>query len=1042
MRRQPPQPPKRMSKSHILFFCCLLVLASGLALTPGAIPGASAQTSLDTVASRQQALSALLVERQQLSPEDKAGIVRVTNQIVELNLQLYDFDTALTNSAQSLELARQLERSANGPLIVDTMALTALVHIRRQENEPALTLLNNSLALSKELGYRRGEAQSRLHRAAAYYDLSEYSLAEQNINEAVPIWQEIQDKRGEALALTAQGRVFMLQDKPEQAIASLKLSESIWRSLGASIELATTLLDQSFLNVRLGQWQSALAALDEAQGLVIDPEAEPFLSGQIAMSFGEAYEAYGQMQIALTYFRKALQHYERARNRSATIDARNKIGRVLAVLGYFVEAKQTVEEGIRLAEAIKSRLISGLSHEDLGRIYLTASLHEQARIEFLVAIAHFEAAKTQRPLARAQSYLGQTEFLLGNLPAADQAYQTALTFFRAKSDYTNEAALSFGIGKLQLHQGRLESAGVYLRRSIDLTEQLRENASSKDLRSSFLSSVHDRYETYVELLMALHAREPNQHLDVRAFEASEFGHARALLDSIRNYQKELTQVDPLLLLQEEKLLKREQELIDARAEAVSTNHSEDAKTIESELTDVRARYESLQARINSSAKLINLLRPQPLSYETIKNQITNADTSLLTYSLGSKDSFAWVVTSDGLKSYKLAGKSTIERAVNQLLDLLKTPSINPDEERRLQTAIDEVSRLVLEPLSDRLKTSRLIVVADGVLQYVPFQALKKFPSSAEPLVSQFDIIQAPSASTLALVVQERTKRPPATKLLVGFGDAVFSPDSQSNSIPTSTAAVIGARSDEGTTPKKLPRLFHAKRELRAIGELVGAESEFYVEHAARRDNLLKTDLTQFKILHIVTHGIIDADQPELSGLMLSLVDANDQPIHGFVGLADIYKMRAPVDLVVLSACHTAMGKEFRGEGLIGLTRGFMYAGASSVLASLWKVDDEATAELMKHFYTFLLQDGMTPPAALRAAQNKIRAQPRWSSPFFWAGFTFQGNYDLRIEAPKVAPRRNYGLLIAGTVLAVALLAVFYWYLRRRRGLSSTTAIRR
>jgi CHAT domain-containing protein len=181
----------------------------------------------------------------------------------------------------------------------------------------------------------------------------------------------------------------------------------------------------------------------------------------------------------------------------------------------------------------------------------------------------------------------------------------------------------------------------------------------------------------------------------------------------------------------------------------------------------------------------------------------------------------------------------------------------------------------------------------------------------------------------------------------------------------------------------------------------------------------------------VTHGVLDAQRPELSGLVLSLVDANKQPITGFVSLADIYKLRAP-ELVVLSACYTALGQRQDGEGLVGVTRGFMYAGASGVVASLWQVDDSATAELMKHFYANMLQRGMGPAAALRDAQNKIRSQPQWSSPYYWAGFTFQGDYDLSIRAVPKTTIRTYQRLLAGGPLIILLLAgIYWWYLRRR-----------
>jgi len=155
-------------------------------------------------------------------------------------------------------------------------------------------------------------------------------------------------------------------------------------------------------------------------------------------------------------------------------------------------------------------------------------------------------------------------------------------------------------------------------------------------------------------------------------------------------------------------------------------------------------------------------------------------------------------------------------------------------------------------------------------------------------------------------------------------------------------------------------------------------------------------------------------------------------VNGFVGLADIYNLRAPVDLVVLSACSTALGKEVRGEGLVGLTRGFMYAGASTVVASLWKVDDEATAELMKRFYGNLLQGRMKPAAALRAAQNSIRQEPQWRAPHYWAAFTLQGDYRQVIAASPKRPVTTYMVILMGALPVLSLVVVLWWYRRNRK----------
>ena len=150
---------------------------------------------------------------------------------------------------------------------------------------------------------------------------------------------------------------------------------------------------------------------------------------------------------------------------------------------------------------------------------------------------------------------------------------------------------------------------------------------------------------------------------------------------------------------------------------------------------------------------------------------------------------------------------------------------------------------------------------------------------------------------------------------------------------------------------------------------------------------------QYRIIHLATHGLLNSTHPELSGIVLSLVDQHGQPQDGFLRLHEIYNLKLPAELVVLSACQTALGKEVRGEGLVGLTRGFMYAGAPRVVASLWKVDDKATAELMKRFYQAMLgEQRMRPAAALRAAQVEMLKQKEWEDPYYWAAFVLQGEW--------------------------------------------------
>jgi CHAT domain-containing protein len=223
------------------------------------------------------------------------------------------------------------------------------------------------------------------------------------------------------------------------------------------------------------------------------------------------------------------------------------------------------------------------------------------------------------------------------------------------------------------------------------------------------------------------------------------------------------------------------------------------------------------------------------------------------------------------------------------------------------------------------------------------------------------------------------------------------PASAKETIPSIPEQLTRSLGDVGLASRRagarLPRLAFSRQEADTIISMasVGKSMEA-LDFQASRETALNKDLGQYRIVHFATHGLLDNEHPELSGLVLSLVDHEGKSRNGFLDLEDVYNLNLPADLVVLSACETGLGKQITGEGLVGLTRGFMYAGASRVVASLWKVDDVATADLMGRLYQGILKDGLRPAAALRQAQLQMQAQKRWADPYYWAAFTIQGEW--------------------------------------------------
>ena len=347
-------------------------------------------------------------------------------------------------------------------------------------------------------------------------------------------------------------------------------------------------------------------------------------------------------------------------------------------------------------------------------------------------------------------------------------------------------------------------------------------------------------------------------------------------------------------------------------------------------------------------------------------------------------------------------------------------------DRHLQDRAAVVSQQLFGGVAEQLqgpwRGKRLVIVAAGALEYLPFAALPLprvgdgpvHDQAAVHLIARHEIVEAPSASVLATLRREAVGREPQRRSVAVLADPVFEADDprvaltkRAGNDRSATRAMVASntaaemsyvasrtvqRLDDVDGRAGLARLPFSRDEARAIGLLAGAGTLRATDFQASRATALGSALEDYRIVHFATHGLIDTERPELSGLVLSLVNDRGAPQDGLLRLHDIYNMRLNADLVVLSACQTALGKEIKGEGLVGLTRGFMYAGAPRVVASLWQVSDVATAELMKKFYTGMLQRRQPAAAALRAAQLELARDPRWASPYFWAGFVLQGDW--------------------------------------------------
>lgn len=759
------------------------------------------------------------------------------------------------------------------------------------------------------------------------------------------------------------------------------------------------------------------------------------------ISSGYIYEQLGELQNALDLYTQGLAAARETKNRQYEGTALNNLGANCLTVGDYEKAIFFLEQAIRLQREAGNKNGEGSNLNNFGTAYLLLGDLDQAEKYYTMSLAIRREIKDRRGQGFALNNLGQVFYKRGELVKAADNLQQALDLRRSMADRQGEAMTLKNLGTVARAGGDNLKAGEYfltanklaaeigdrrmtaetfywlalgekeranfvraieyITAGLALTEQIRGELFSMDQRTSYFSTVQQYYELYVELLGARYeiSKEP---ADVAlALQISERARTRSLTDLLQEARINIDNgADPKLpeqmrSLQDSINLKYRQLNPLSAGSGSGSGQGPDKIKLTAELTALNREMEDLRARVRrENPRYAGLTEGTAISAAAIR-ELIDEDTLLLEYKLGQTRSFLWLVSKQSIEMYKLPGRAEIETAALRFYDSI----VARDKEKTpVQTDLPgKLGDMLLGPVAGKIGNKRLAIVADGVLQFTPFSALMP----GKTLIAN-EIVVLPSANVLA-ELRRGTGRKLPSKTVAVFADAVFeSTDSRLSKarITTSKPEDLGiTRSDlrgvlrNFTGGENLPRLLSSRVEARDILKLVPKDQGISnMDFDASRENASSETLADYRILHFATHGLLDTKHPEFSGLVFSLFDRDSRPRDGFLRLNQVYNLNLNSDLVVLSACQTALGKDVRGEGLIGLTRGFMYAGAKRVVASLWKVDDSATAEFMKRFYQNLLQKKLPPAAALRQAQAELRQIPRFRPAYFWAGFTLQGDW--------------------------------------------------
>lgn len=728
-----------------------------------------------------------------------------------------------------------------------------------------------------------------------------------------------------------------------------------------------TSLQIGFLQYNLQNWQTAREIFKETRSVCQNKNI--LVTATLALiGEGAALTGAGDSEKALPILNSALEESRNIKSKQAEAIS-------LAALGVYYDSIGDAANALKFSETAKPLLIE-LNEPTILTITLTT--------------------------------LGKNYLQIGEIKKAEANFNELLVKSRQIRYAKQESAALFGLAQVAEKKGDLETARKNIEDSIKLIESSRGAIPTDALRVSFFASVANYYDFYTDLLMRIHQQKPDAGLDKLAFQIAESSDARSLLNQLQEAGTDIRKgVSPDLLAKENRL-RQELNAQNSRQLKMLTTFVFPAQLekIRGETSRLNAEYEQIQAQIvSTSPAFAALTQPKPLALSEIQNQL-DEKTVLLKYALGEEKSYLFAVTKNSFKTFELPKRAEIEAKVWSFRRLLtmREKSSNALEIKNADEKLkDESTNLgeILLGKIDEISDKRLAIVPSGALQFVPFSALQNPKSKIQFLIESNEITILPSVSVLA--VQRNEKRNLPNKTLAVFADPVYEKDDPRLQKITEKKQVTAKNETRGSefneffkdnSPKTFQRLIYSRREANQILALVPNSADKFsaLDFAANHESATSENLQNFKYLHFAAHGIFDAENPQFSGVILSLLNKKGEAENGLLSLQDVYNLRLNSDLVVLSACRTGLGKQVKGEGVVGLTRGFMYAGSRRVVASLWKVQDDATAELMTGFYRNILQNGKKPAEAMRLAQISLIKKNQFNSPFFWAAFVHYGEW--------------------------------------------------
>lgn len=784
----------------------------------------------------------------------------------------------------------------------------------------------------------------------------------------------------------------------EDSIALLLDARAVWHSLEAREDEAEALRDLTETSAELGRMDDMLRYA-EAEWRLRQQLLDLLGQANALNNLGYAENVSGHSEEGLAHLQQAIDLWRQLKDRRSEAISLSNLANAYFTQGDFYQSLsvcQELEPLRRLYSGPAGRGATqnciGMSLVNLGEIERGVSYLKQAEDFFLTA-------GDMRGVATIHGNLASTYFDSGNQTQALTHGLRALEIARTIGNIDMEA-LYLGIcagaytSSGQPDRG-LEFAQQSLSKARNGHDRRTEVLAHRELARSLIG-LHRYAEASTEAEAALQsareatlAAEEILSLEIVAAVESAQGNPEAALareDLAINKLEELRSRIRAANLRISYFAQKRR-LYEAKVDTLMHLHQLhrdrgfDAAALEA---SEQSRARGLLDRLSGGGSPAHQVHPG-LRVAQMQELLGDRQTVLLEFLLSPRQSYGWILTRNAVRGFSLPPESQIETAARQLHVQLRS---NLDA----AGSIAVLSRMLLGPAVANLRgATRILVVSDSGLQLVPFSVLSIPGADGQPLIVDHTVIALPSLSSLARPSRSNGAQGARHQLAV-IADPVFQPDDFRFAPGVRPAAQ--SQPPSATANTDLLRLPGTLREARAILGLLppGRGVLEATSFTATREFVLSPAVWHSRIVHLATHGLVNSASPEMSGLMFSRYAANGEARNGFVRIPELERLSISADLVVLSACQSALGKDVRGEGLMGMARALIAAGSRSVAGSLWQVPDSATVELMREFYTAMLRDRLAPAAALRRAQLALRRRPEWSRPYYWAAFELLGDW--------------------------------------------------